>query len=214
MHNAQGAIKSCLDAVFASKNKDFEVILADDKSTDLSPIIAKEYPCKLITSEEHKGPSFVKNIGKDNAAGEILVFIDADVVIKKDTLELIDKTFRENEDIAAVTGLLSTECQHKDFFSQYKNLYMHYIFKRCPKYVDFLYGSLMAIKRDHFLRFNEGLRLEDTELGQRYKKLNKKILLNPQLEVMHLKKYNLKKIIKNDFLCLFGGLNLLCCIKA
>ncbi len=200
MYNAQGTIKACLDVIFSSENKDFEVIVVDDKSTDESALIAKTYPCRLITLEENKGAAFSRNIGKDNAQGQILVFIDADVVIKKDTLKLIDKSFKEDKYIVAVTGLLSRECPYKDFFSQYKNLYMHYIFKKCPRFVDFLYGSIIAIERDHFLPFNETFKItDDTELGQRYKKMNKKILLNPELEVIHLKRYNFKNIIQNDF---------------
>lgn len=200
VHNAQDTLKSCLDSIFSSENKDFELIVVDDRSGDGSASIAKGYPCKLITLKENKGVASSRNIGKDNAEGKILIFIDADIVIKKDTLGLIDKSFIEDEDIVAVTGLLSKECPYKDFFTLYKNLYMHYILNRCPRYVDFFYGSLTAIKRDCFLRFNERFKItDDTELGQRFKELNKKILLNPELELIHLKKYNFAKIIKNDF---------------
>lgn len=202
--NAQHTLKYCLDSIFSSENKDFEVIIVDAKSTDQSAQIAKTYPCQLITLEENKGPAYSRNVGSDNAKGQILVFIDDDIAIKKDTLGLIDKGFKEDKDIVAVTGILSRECPHKDFFTRYKNLYMHYIFKQCPRYVDFLYGSLMAIKKDYFLKFNENLKMmEDTELGQRYKKLNKKILLNPELEIAHFKRYNFKSIIRNDFLIPF-----------
>lgn len=200
VHSARSTLKSCLDAIFSSENKDFEVIVVDDGSSDESALIAKRYPCKLITLEETEGTAFARNIGRDNSQGEILVFIDADVVIKKQTLGLIDKSFREDKDLVAVTGLLSKDCPHQDFYTQYKNLYMHYIFKKCPRYVDFLYGSINVIKKDYFLKFERSFSLTaDIELGQRYNKLNKKILLNPELQVIHLKKYNLKKIIKNDF---------------
>ncbi len=200
VYNSQDTLRDCLDSIFSSEIKDFEVIAVNAKSTDKSAEIAKRYPCKLIALDENRGTAFSRNIGKDNANGELLLFIDADVAIKKNTLGLIAESFREDKELAAVTGILSKESPHKDFFTQYKNLYMHYIFKRCPRYVDFLYGSLIAIRRDYFLRFDESFKItDDTELGQRYKKLNKKILLNPELEVVHFKKYDFKGIIKNDF---------------
>jgi glycosyltransferase involved in cell wall biosynthesis len=200
VYNSQNTLRDCLDSIFSSEIKNFEVIVVNAKSADKSAEIAKRYPCKLIALEENKGAAFSRNTGKDNANGELLVFIDADVAIKKNTLGLIDESFREDKELAAVTGILSKESPHKDFFTQYKNLYMHYIFKKCPRYVDFLYGSLIAIRRDYFLRFDESFKItDDTELGQRYKKLNKKILLNPELEVVHFKKYDFKGIIKNDF---------------
>lgn len=200
VHNAQDTLKSCLDAIFLSENKDFEVIVVDDGSTDESGLIARGYSCKLITLKESKGTAYSRNIGKENTQGEILVFIDSDVVMKRDTLKLLGETFGENQDVVAVTGILSKECPYENFFTQYKNLYMHYIFKKCPKFIDFLYGSLSAIKRDYFLRFNENFKItDDTELGQRYKELNRKILLNPELEVIHHKRYNFKNIVENDF---------------
>lgn len=202
--NAQDTLKYCLDSIFSSENKDFEVIIVDTKSTDQSAQIAKTYPCQLITLQENKGAAYSRNVGSDNAKGEILVFIDDDIAIKKDTLWLIDKGFKEDKDIVAITGILGKEGPQRNFFTQYKNLYMHYIFKQCPRYVDFLYGSLMAIKKDYLLRLNENLKMmEDTELGLRFKKLNKKILLNPELEIVHFKKYNFKSIIRNDFLIPF-----------
>lgn len=202
-HNAQGTLKLCLNSIYSSENKDFEVIVVDSKCTDKSAEIAKVYPCKIITLEKNKGAGHARNIGSDNAKGELLVFVDSDIMIKKETLNIINESFEKNKDIVATTCILSKECPHKNFFTQYKNLYMHYIYKKCPEYVDFLYGSLMAIGRNDFLKFNENIKMEDTELGQRYEKLNKKILLNPDLKVTHLKKYNLRSIIKNDFLVPF-----------
>lgn len=200
VYNSQISLKRCLDAIFSSEMKDFEVIVIDDGSRDNSSLIAKGYPAKLVTLNENLGRPYARNIGAENSQGEILVFIDSDITIKKNTLKKIGEDFKTEKNIVAVIGVLSKECPHKDFFSQYKNLYMHYIFRKCPRYIDFLYSSLAAIKKDCFLRFDERFRIgEDTELGQRYKKLDKKILLNPELEVTHLKKYNFKKIIRNDF---------------
>lgn len=199
-YNAEGALRQCLDGVFSSfGGEDYEVIVVDNKSRDATPLIIKDYPCRLMTVTEKQNPAIARNIGVDQAKGEILVFVDSDILINKDTLTLLRKSFEEDGEIVAVTGMLSKECPHKDFFTQYKNLYMHYIFKRCPRYVDFLYGSIAAIKREDFLRFDESLRFEDTELGQRYKRLNKKIYLNKEIEVIHLKKYDFIKIVKNDF---------------
>ena len=199
-HNAENTLRQCLDAVFSSENKDFETILVDDGSTDRSASVAKSYSCTLITLNKNSGTAAARNIGKENARGEILVFIDADVMIKKDTLGIIEKTFAEDGDSVAVTGVLSKESPHKDFFSQYKNLYMHYIFKKCPRSIDFLFGSIVAIRKKYFLPFDDTFKItDDTELGQRYKERGKRILLPQELEVTHLKKYNLKSIIINDF---------------
>lgn len=200
VHNSQDTIRPCLDAVYSSLNKDFELIVVDDKSTDSTASLVKGYPCSLISLEKNRGAAFARNAGVSRAGGRILLFIDSDVLIKDDTLDIIDKAFEEDSGLAGVTGLLSVSCPHSNFFSQYKNLYMHYVFKRCPKYVSFLYGSIMAIRKEEFLPFNETYKItDDTELGQRYKDLNKEIALVGGLEVVHLKKYSPAGIIRNDF---------------
>jgi len=51
-------------------------------------------------------------------------------------------------DCAALTGLLSKEHPNAGFFSQYKNLYMHYIFKKMSERVTFMYGSINAFRKE------------------------------------------------------------------
>jgi glycosyltransferase involved in cell wall biosynthesis len=198
--NSQATVKYCLDAVFVLPKEDLEVIVVDDQSTDCSVSIIQQYSCRLVNLSGNLGPAAARNIGASQAKGDILVFIDSDVVIKPDSLAIIKRSLKEDEDAVAVTGILAKDCPYKDFFTQYKNLYMHYVFRGCSQYVDFLYGSIMAIKRASFLEFNSRFeRVEDTELGVKYSKLNKKILLNKTLEVTHLKQYNFNRILINDF---------------
>jgi glycosyltransferase involved in cell wall biosynthesis len=217
VYNAEATLRQCLDAVFAQELKDFEVIAVDNGSIDASASIIKDYPCKPIFLNENKGAACARNIGAEYAQGEILVFVDSDIVVRKGILATIEKSFREDSDIVAATGILAKECAYKDFFSTYKNLYMHYIYRKCNRYVNFIYSSIAAILKSNFLKFNEELKMgEDTELGQRYAREGKRIFLNTALEVSHLKKYNLITLIKNDFLIpfwwvktflLYGGLN-------
>lgn len=200
VHNARDTLKKCLDSVFQSSSEDFEVIVVEDGSVDDSALIAKEYPCKIVATEKNIGAGSARNLGKEHSVGEVLVFVDSDVVLKPNTLDVIGDSFEKHRDIVAVTGLLSDECPFGDFFSQYKNLYMNFIFRKCSGYVEFLYGSIIAIARDSFIGFDEKIRItDDTELGQRYKELGKKILLNPDLEVVHLKEYDFFGLVKNDF---------------
>jgi glycosyltransferase involved in cell wall biosynthesis len=200
VYNSQATVKYCLDAVFALSGEGLEVIVVDDKSADCSVSIIQQYSCRLVSLPGNMGSAAARNIGASQAKGDILVFIDSDVVIKPDSLAIIKRSFKEDGDAVAVTGILAKDCPHKDFFTQYKNLYMHYVFRGCSQYVDFLYGSIMAIKRASFLEFNSRFeRVEDTELGVKYSKLNKKILLNKTLEVTHLKQYNFNRILSNDF---------------
>ena len=96
IYNSISTIKECLDTVFNSDFKNFEVIVISDNSTDDSVKIAKEYKCKIIELPENNGPAFARNVGADNAKGDILFFVDSDVIIKKNALTHISEIFNNN----------------------------------------------------------------------------------------------------------------------
>ena len=109
-----------------------------------------------------------------------------------------------NDHIDAVTGLLSKEHPNNNFFSQYKNLYMNFIFKKLPDTVTFLYGSIHAIRRRILDLYDSEMGLgEDTAIGQQLTHYGKRISLIKNLEVIHLKKYTFVSFIKNNFLIPF-----------
>ncbi|MDD5440151.1 MAG: glycosyltransferase family 2 protein [Candidatus Omnitrophica bacterium] len=200
VYNGEKTLGHCLSAVFANiREGAAEVIVVDDKSTDSSADIAKRYPCTLIELPENKGSGAARNAGMEKARGDIVLFIDADIVINGNTLGIIKEDFSRNPGPSAVVGILDAECG-ENFFSQYKNCYMNYTFSRMPSYVDFLFSSILAVRKSEYLCFkSDKFKTDDTELGQRYKLAGKVIFLDKRLTVQHLKKYTLASLLKNEF---------------
>lgn len=200
-YNNAHQLRHCLRAIKEADHKSYELIVVDDGSKDDSHEIALQYSDKAYKMPVNQGRSFARNIAARLAKGQILVFIDSDVLILKHSLSLIHNRFQQRKDISALTGLLSKEHFNKDFFSQYKNLYMNYIFSKLPDQVSFLYGSVHAILTESFMPFGDVVKIaDDTALGQTLNAIGKKIGFAKDLEVIHLKKYNLLSIIKNDFI--------------
>ena len=85
VYNSSLTLNECLNSIFSSKYYDFEVIVVSGNSTDNSVEIAKKYKTKIIELTENKGPALARNRGAEIAEGEILLFIDSDVIINKDT---------------------------------------------------------------------------------------------------------------------------------
>jgi glycosyltransferase involved in cell wall biosynthesis len=79
-YNEEDCIERCIKSVLNQNYKDLEVILVDDGSTDKTVEIAKKYPIKIIKGQ-HEGNSVAKNLGWREAKGDIVIFIDADMVI-------------------------------------------------------------------------------------------------------------------------------------
>ena len=92
VYNSSLTLKECLDAIFDTNFKNFEVIIVSDNSSDNSVEIAKQYQCKIIELNENRGPGFARNKGAQLAKGEILLFVDSDVIIDKESLNSLNNT--------------------------------------------------------------------------------------------------------------------------
>lgn len=89
-YNEEDVIGGCLRSLSKQACKDIEIIVVDDGSTDTTSLklrgAVKTYGIKVFT-QKHFGPGAARNLGAKQAAGEILVFVDADMTFDKDFVE-------------------------------------------------------------------------------------------------------------------------------
>lgn len=200
-YNSRATIKKCLEAIRISAYGDYELIVVDDHSSDGADEIADALADTVIRLDNNWGSGYARKMGIDHARAEILCFVDSDIVIRPNTTSMIMDFFNQHPETDAITGLLSAEHSNQDFFSQYKNLYMHYIFKCLPERVTFLFGSICAIRKGAITSaFDFNMRYTpDTEFGQQLFLRGKRIIFLKDLEVTHLKQYTLRSLVLNDF---------------
>lgn len=88
--NREHHIKLCLTNLFKqtiSKNE-FEVIVIDDGSTDATCKIASNFNgVTVIKNSYSHGPAKARNQGIELAKGEIIIFIDSDILVAPDFIE-------------------------------------------------------------------------------------------------------------------------------
>jgi len=79
--NAQGTLRCCIDSLLKQDYPSFEIIVADDGSTDNSRKILAEYG-NLITvlSLPQCGPSVARNRALEITKGEFVAFTDSDCI--------------------------------------------------------------------------------------------------------------------------------------
>jgi len=79
------------DVLRSIKNTDFsgEIIVVDASSTDKTRNIAKKFGCKVFSETGKRSPANAKNIGISKAKGDILVFLNADVIPTHDFFKKI-----------------------------------------------------------------------------------------------------------------------------
>jgi glycosyltransferase involved in cell wall biosynthesis len=205
VYNSSLTLKECLDVVFGSNFNNFEVIIVSDNSSDNSVKIAKQYQCKIIELSQNKGPAFARNRGAQEAEGDILLFLDSDVVIKKEALKYLSDKFFDDE-INAIQGIYSHEPVYKNMATQYQQSYTsYYIWPENKKYATTLSTCCFAIRKKIFTKFKgfdaniKRATCEDEVFG--YDLINKgyKILISRELNVEHRVHYNIGHFIKRTF---------------
>jgi GT2 family glycosyltransferase len=202
IYNGEKTVGDCLKSVFDSDYKDFEVVVVDDNSTDYSLNVVAGFPCKVIRMRKNIGAAAARNKGAEASRGKILFFLDSDIIIRKNTIEQIVRTFESRSDISALFCSYQKNTIPTNFFSIYKNLFHHYTHQTSHEDAATFCSGFGAIKRDVFFRlggFDENYRsLEDIELGYRLYQSGYKICLNKNIQLTHCKKYSLLSLIKSD----------------
>lgn len=107
--NEEERISSCIESVLDNNYPWKEIIVVDDGSTDGTYLVAKRYEETGLVKVVRKDPSGYKasaiNYGLLFSKGEIILSLDADTLISRDSLEWVSRCF-EDEKIVAASGNL------------------------------------------------------------------------------------------------------------
>jgi len=203
--NGSEVLPSCLEALNRSCYRAFEVLVVDDGSTDSTAQIARNHGARCIQNLYNKGPASARNLGACHAKGQVLVFVDADVVLPSDGLGLIAEDLDQNPLVAAVFGSYDDAPASKSFVSQYKNLMHHYIHQSSNESASTFWAGCGAIRKSVFDQFGgfDALQytapaIEDIALGLELVHAGHKILLDKRLRGKHLKKWTTLNLLKTD----------------
>jgi GT2 family glycosyltransferase len=205
VYNAEMTLAECLTRLCNSSFGDFEIVLVDDGSTDQTRAIAANFPVRVVPTAGRVGPAAARNLGAQAAEGDLIFFIDSDVMVRPDTVSRIVTAF-ECRDLEGVIGVQAADMRHRDLVSQYKNLWMRWSYSRKTGDVGLFYTTAAAIRRDAFLRaggFDQSYgnpNVEDNAFGQKLAQLGIRVRVDPQLEVEHVKRYSLAGLLRTDFL--------------
>ncbi len=205
VHNGGKYLERCLDALIDSTYPVFEILVIDNHSTDDTVTIAQQKGVNVIQLTELPGPAAARNFGAQHARGDIFLFVDSDVTVRRDTIALVAGNFRQNPEIAAVFGSYDDEPLEDNFISQYRNLFHHFHHQHSCTEAFTFWGGCGAIRKKVFEEmggFNQKRytkpSIEDIDLGCRIRKKGYRILLDKDMQVKHLKKWEFISMLRTD----------------
>jgi glycosyltransferase involved in cell wall biosynthesis len=202
--NGRHTLPQCLHALNQTNYNQWECIVVDDGSTDDSAVIACEAGARVVNSP-HGGPAMARNLGARATQGDVLFFIDADVLVRPDTLSQVAAILRAHPEVAACFGSYDDMPTERNFLSQYRNLLHHYTHQQGSEQASTFWSGCGAIRRDVFLAiggFDTAAfprpSIEDIELGYRLRTAGYTIRLEKSLQVTHLKRWTARQVFVTD----------------
>ncbi|MEO0985821.1 MAG: glycosyltransferase family 2 protein [Cyanobacteria bacterium J06639_14] len=205
VYNGGEAFKQCLESLRPAQADGCEIIVVADGDTDGSRELAQNFGAIVHQFPQPGGPARARNAGAQIAQGQILFFVDADVVVHPDTVSKVMQAFAADPDLAALMGSYDDQPQAANFLSQYRNLLHHYTHQVANQEANTFWGACGAIRKAIFWQvdgFSEAYRrpmIEDIELGYRLKAAGYKLALYRDIQVKHLKRWEVQSMIKTDF---------------
>jgi glycosyltransferase involved in cell wall biosynthesis len=205
VHNGQHFLDRCLDGLASSTSKPHEVIVVDDASTDGGAARAQARGAVVLRRPMKSGPGGARNHGACVARGDVLLFVDADVVVHPDTVARVAAAFRQQPDVVALFGSYDDTPAEPNFASQYKNLYHHFVHQHGHGDATTFWAGCGAVRRDAFLAIGgfdqqryPDPSIEDIELGYRLRRSGHRILLDKAVQATHLKRWTLGSMLRAD----------------
>jgi glycosyltransferase involved in cell wall biosynthesis len=207
VYNGGWCLDQCLAGIRRSSYRDYELIVVDNGSTDDSVAIARAHGAHVAHCPGPNGPGAARNTGVKQATGQILLFVDADVVVHDDVLDRVVARFREDPELAAVFGSYDDRPAATNFLSQYKNLLHHFVHQQANSQATTFWGGCGAIRKDIFVSvggFDQEKypmpSIEDIELGDRMHRQGFRIWLDKGLQATHLKEWRWTSLLRAEIL--------------
>ena len=199
-HQAAPFIERCVKGLLDAGFRTSEILVVDDGSRDGTGDIAHALDVGVLRNETPLKPARARNLGVAQTTSDIIVFVDADVVVHPGARARILEAFQSSEDLTALFGSYDDAPKVQNTAARYRNLLHHHVHQSSAGRVESFWTGFGAVRRQAFLAV-DGFdatcdMMEDVELGLRLTEGH--IELMPDLLCKHLKDWTLFSMFRSD----------------
>jgi len=181
--NEEKIITTCIDSILRQSDNDFEVIIVDGGSSDKTTEIAIAYEVTVLQIEKNRAHdvSSAKNFGAKQAKGKYVFFLDADMALEPNCVELLKMIFSDDSVIGVGFKVLPLKGKKVEYLMYEINN----VLVKIANYAHLLsisYFSCHCYKRSVFLSLggfrNDLMACEDLDLSIRMSQFGDYIITN------------------------------------
>lgn len=104
-YNEEAYLGKTLQSVIENVSDNvIEIIVVNNASTDRTREVAQSFGGVTVVDEQKKGLTKARQAGLNAAHGDILAYIDADTLVRKEWFEIINKEFKQNPKLVFLSG--------------------------------------------------------------------------------------------------------------
>jgi glycosyltransferase involved in cell wall biosynthesis len=202
-HRNLDHLTQCLSSLQPLPSHTELVIVADGAIDDCRPLAA-QYGARVVVIPGPSGPAAARNKAAATCRSELLIFIDADVVVPSPSLHAMIGEFSLHPEMTGLFGTYDDKPAASNFFSQYKNLTHAYVHQSSSREARTFWAGFGGIRSTVFRSmggFDERFTrpsIEDIEFGDRVTAAGHTVFLDRRLQACHLKRWTFQSMVASD----------------
>jgi glycosyltransferase involved in cell wall biosynthesis len=150
-YNYARTLDLCLGALERQRYPRLEVIVVDDRSTDDSVQVARRHGARVLVTETNIGAPAARNLGVEQASGEVLFFLDSDVALAPDAVANAVAVLTSDPTVGVVCGTYEPEPLIRDsLVERYRSLQLYTWISRSAGDITTIFSAMFAMWRRVF----------------------------------------------------------------